>query len=308
MSGLNDRSILRERWARADRLAEGGIAGRWLARPLGYPLAQAWHKVLYPLTGRGLPVRADTFFGYPMHLELPAATDIWLTGCKGHPSERRLARYLLEQLPENGFFLDIGAHVGFFSALAHVLTRPAGRVVSIEATPHTFELLQRNRAERAGWEARNLAMADRDGSLRFHVFPLRYSEYNAIDVEAYLDEPWYRDNPPEVVEIPCITLDALLRDQSPPDIIKIDAEGAEAQIIRGGEQSLQAYAGALVMEYIRASQSTGGHVQALELLLAWGYRAFTIGREGQLLHCADPEAHLHALGWESDNLVFRRQD
>lgn len=307
MSGFHDRSELRRCWARADRLAGGSIPGRWLARPLGYPLAQFWHKAVYPLIRRGLPVRAATFFGYPMHLELPAATDIWLTGCKGHPSERRLARFLIEHLPQNGFFLDIGAHVGFFSGLAHVLTRPAGRVLSIEATPHTFELLQRNRAERTGWEARNVAMADRSGQLRFHVFPLRYSEYNAIDVEAYLDEPWYRDNPPEVLEIPCITMDDLLRDQTPPDIIKIDAEGAEDQIIRGGERTLRGYIGALVMEYIRAGQSTGGHARALAQLLDWGFQACAIERDGSLRPCPDPEAHLQTLGWESDNLVFRRK-
>jgi FkbM family methyltransferase len=301
-----DRSALQKAWQQADRLAAGPVWRRWLARPLGYPLAQLWHKAIYPLSGRGLPVRARTFFGYTMHLELPAATDIWLTGGKSHPSERRLARFIMESMPESGFFLDIGAHVGFFSGLAHVLAGPSGRVLSIEATPHTFDLLSRNLQGHPGWEARNLAVADHSGQLRFHIFPLRYSEYNALDVEAYLDEPWYRDNPPEIVEVPALTLDELLRGQPRPDIIKVDAEGAEDQIVRGGEETLRDFQGYLVLEYIRAGQSSGGHGRAMELLRNWGYQSFAIEMDGTLSPCPDPESHLQALGWESDNLVFRK--
>src|SRR5687767_6500480 len=40
--------------------------------------------------------------------------------------------------------LDIGANIGYFTTLAAKLTGPSGRVIAIEADPHTFAALQRN--------------------------------------------------------------------------------------------------------------------------------------------------------------------
>lgn len=67
--------------------------------------------------------------------------------------------------------LDVGAHIGLFS-LWLLQEYPQARVVSVEADPHTYDILVRNvaatRAAGARWDALNAAAWDEDGrELRF---------------------------------------------------------------------------------------------------------------------------------------------
>lgn len=288
---------------RVERLASGHLLGRLAHSPLRYLFAQLWQKVLYPVFRKGYPITTSTFFGHKLHIELPAATDIFLTAGKGHPSEIRLARFMIQQLQHGDLFVDIGAHVGYFSALGHYLVGDQGQVMAIEAAPTTFSLLQKNLSGLEGCEVHHVALASTKGTLHFYVFPVRYSEYNTLDTLAYQDEPWFEKNPPTVVEVPSITLDDLLRDKQPA-LIKVDVEGAEDLVVRGGKEFLRTFEGPLVLEYIRNLHSAGGHQRAHMLLLENRFRAFVINNLGNLDPCADPEMYLREVDLESDNLVY----
>jgi predicted O-methyltransferase YrrM len=53
-------------------------------------------------------------------------------------------RYLLSTLTAGQTFVDVGAHVGYFSVLAARRVGPAGSVIAIEPELRNLELLRRN--------------------------------------------------------------------------------------------------------------------------------------------------------------------
>lgn len=125
-------------------------------------------------------------------------------------------------------FLDVGANVGTVSGcVKHALSRSgrAIRVIAFEAHPDTFSRLKKN-ADAIGFDCSNIAISDKPGSLDFadgavsHVFTSidHASQYNIED---------------EVITVDTDTLDALTPIEG-SIAIKIDVEGQEANVIRGG--------------------------------------------------------------------------
>jgi FkbM family methyltransferase len=298
-----DRSTLHARLGRVAALARGSRWQRLAARPLAYLAATGFQRFLYPRTRRPWRRTAHTFYGAELQIDLPAGTDLFLTGGKTHDSEVRLARYLLNTLRAGDTFVDIGAHYGYFSLLAATLVGENGRVLAAEAAPTTFRRLAANVEPYPRVMTFAGALAETAGEMTFYEFPVQFSEYNALDVAQYQGERWFRDFPPVAHRIPTQTLDALLaRHQLQPSLIKIDVEGAEPRVIRGGANYLQAHHPVIVMEYLPGSLP---HQEAAGQLLAWGYAAYTLTPEGMTVVIGDPEAYLKDQGLDSDNIVFQ---
>lgn len=289
--------------SRLEQRATGGRIGRLINHPGRYLLSMIWQFIVFPLCRIGLPVSRKAFFGKKLRVLLPAGTDLYLLGGKSHDSEIRLARYLIKTLHPGQHFLDVGAHYGYFSALASQLVGHGGQVIAIEATPQTFAILSKNLFSSQGTHARHLALAESVGEMTFYTFPVRYSEYNTLDVTPYEDEDWFADYPPVEVRIPTTTLDQIIP-ECKPDLIKIDVEGAEDRVIRGGLQALATFRSPLVMEYLDQATSGGGHQMADQLLRSLGFTPFTIQESGELKPCPDIEHYLLQIGLTSDNLVY----
>ncbi len=286
-----------------DRRAKAGKWTRLLHHPGRYLLAMIWQYLVFPLCRIGLPITRKTFYDQRLKVLLPAGTDIYLLGGKSHDSEIRLARYLVETLSVGHRFLDIGAHYGYFSALAARLVGPEGKVMAIEATPQTFAVLEANLSHMASAKALPLALAEEIGEMTFYTFPVRYSEYNSLDITPYLEEDWYADYPPVEVRIQTTTFDQLIPEFQ-PHLIKIDVEGAENRVIKGGMEALASFHSPIVMEYLDVATSGGGHQEADALLRSLGYQPHAIDQEGQPVLALDIEAYLVTKSLTSDNLVY----
>jgi FkbM family methyltransferase len=120
--------------------------------------------------------------------------------------------------------LDIGAHVG--SAARYFAQRyPAARIVSIEPTPESFALLERNTRHLPNVERFNVAFAAQAGSLRIWRGKLTSGQNSAVP-----NEENGGDSFEATAVVPLQFCDEhALRDIS---IIKIDVEGLELQILR----------------------------------------------------------------------------
>jgi FkbM family methyltransferase len=131
---------------------------------------------------------------------------------------------------------DIGAHVGYFTVLLSKCAGPTGRVVAFEPELGNFELLKADCiingctnvvlersavADRCGRAELYLASGNH-GDHRLHATPGRSSQ-----------------------EVAVIRLDDYWRDR-PLDIIKVDAQGAEPAILRGGSETIRANANRLL--------------------------------------------------------------
>lgn len=189
-----------------------------------------------PLAELGRTVEVETTFARL----LLDADDEWITpalvATQGwEPGETAL---LGERIKPAMTFLDIGAHVGYFTCLAARLVGPRGLVLAFEPSPRNYELL--------------LANVWRNGFFNVVCFPwaigaepgivdLHYSSTNTGDHRVYASEPGRRSTPVRVAALDSI--DAL---RPPVDIVKIDVQGAEEAVIRGMSEMLRGSPSVLV--------------------------------------------------------------
>jgi FkbM family methyltransferase len=132
-------------------------------------------------------------------------------------------------------FADCGANLGWYSVIAAAL---GADVVACEPLPANAALLRSN-VERNGLggriEVHEIALGDRAGTA-----VLRLSADNQGDHRIQPEtKPENAPTAPTVpstrpgVEVPITTLDAVLRGRR-PDVLKLDTQGSEVAILRGG--------------------------------------------------------------------------
>jgi len=272
-------------------------------------LGQLYNKVIYPVTKKQKVVQASTFFGEDIKVALPAGSDIFFTHGKSHDSEIRLARFLIKEVGRESHFLDIGAHFGYFSLLATKLTGSCGLVYSFEPGRLTFDILRQNTATHAEIKVFNSAVSASKGKLQFFEFPIYFSEYNTLDVSQFAEEAWFAKYKPQKIEVEADTIDNITFDGTfQPDIIKIDVEGAEDQVIKGGQQYLQRHSPIVIMEYLSVKRNNESHKKAVSNLFSLGYSPAIIVPDGTVenIEVDALDAYLDKNDLESDNIVFRK--
>lgn len=302
-------TTLLQKTGSVERLAAGSRWDRLFRHPIRYSLAILLKNFLYPVFQKERACQCDLFTGQKMNILLPAATDIYLTGGKSHISEIKLARFIIQNLHHSGVFWDVGAHYGYFSLLAAGIVGEEGVVLSMEAAPHTFDILKSNTLHNKQMTGLQCAVTDEAGEKFFFEMPNLYSEYNTTDIKQFEKESWFEKNRPEKVKVAGITLDILAEQFGQvPDIIKIDVEGGERAVIRGGAKLLSGKQPVVVMEYLSPQRHNRAHQEAAALLAGWGYSSFVIEEDGGLRRVQDLDGHLTTLGLESDNIVFKRDE
>ena len=137
-------------------------------------------------------------------------------------------------------FWDIGAHIGFLTLLASRCVGDPGHV-------HAFEPMEQNRA-------RLLAAIPRNGckNITVHAFALASTSGDAVlhAHESSLMWTLVRERGrPAGRAVRCRTLDELAGSLPLPDLIKIDVEGAEVEVLRGGSRLLGTERPTLIVEF-----------------------------------------------------------
>lgn len=130
---------------------------------------------------------------------------------------------------------DIGAHAGYYTALAGRLVGPAGRVVAFEPLPRNLAWLGRTIAANRLGNVRVIAAAvsDRTGKASFAV--------GAGDPDqsgSYMGRLTAGGDIP----VETLRLDEFVREGSepPPALLKIDVEGAEVRVLAGARETIAA--------------------------------------------------------------------
>ncbi len=149
----------------------------------------------------------------------------------------------------NNVILDIGANEGFY-LLKMKQDNPEAKIIAVEPNPASFEVLQKNIEYNGIKNAvlENRAITRRKGIFSFQVV----KEVGAIcalniDIE---HRPWLKKSRIRKIRVSGITLEDLCRSQKLDsiDLMKIDAEGAEMDILTGGASVLP-YINRIVVEY-----------------------------------------------------------
>ncbi|MEJ8840766.1 FkbM family methyltransferase [Lacibacter sp. H375] len=293
--------------AQVEMLAKLSKLRRLLHHPMKYVLAVGYRTIVYPWIKKGMPVKATTFFDSEMHLMLPAATDIYLTGGKADPSEIRLAKFMIQNLSEAACFFDVGAHFGYYTLLAVKLVGESGVVCSFEPSSTNFKLLQQNAASKRNIHLYNAAVSDTTEELLFYEFPVLFSEFNTTDIDQFEEEAWLSKYQPEIKKVSSIVLDQLIEERRyKPSMIKIDVEGGELNVINGLVNYIAANNCVLIMEYLSEARKNEPHQKAVTLLQQSGFTAFAITEDGSVKKLDDVNAYVASLQSESENIVFKK--
>ena len=180
-------------------------------------------------------IRTKTFWGKKMNVVLPevVSSDIRRFGF----IEESVASFIVNFASEGDCLIDIGAHFGFFSLLMSDVVGKTGSVHSFEPTPSTFLVLEKNIQLESNIFINKKAIWDLDTVLELNDYGLTSSAFNSIN------ESRDKKNIAKVskarIKVAALRLDDYVRDNCiVPKLIKIDAESAEYQVLKGMDNIL----------------------------------------------------------------------
>lgn len=154
-------------------------------------------------------------------------------------------------------FVDVGAHVGWFTVAAGLAVGAGGKVLAFEAFPANAQLLRRNVAENRLGHASvvHAAVTDTPGFLDVGIQP-------GSDSGSVTAGPGAGD----VVRVPAVRLDDVVP-TGPVQLIKIDVEGFEARVLAGGVRTLSATRYVLIELNRSALERNGSSPEAIDASL-----------------------------------------
>jgi FkbM family methyltransferase len=178
-------------------------------------------------------------------------------GCWLGSYEYHKQRALQRQLKVGEVVYDIGANVGFYSLLSSVLVGDTGHVYSFEPFPDNLRELRKHlELNHVG----NCTVVD--------------AAVSSVDGEAAFDPSDHRCKghlaSNGILCVRTLTLDRLIQEKGmrPPNLMKIDIEGAEYECLRGAAGVIHEYAPVIFL----ATHCREAHNACLDLLTKWSYR------------------------------------
>lgn len=206
--------------------------------------------------------------------------------------------YLREALPEGGTFIDIGANEGFYTVFAARRVGSGGAVVAVEPSPREYARLENNVAINGLTNVKlaRTALGARRGKAVLHVADPEHNGQNTLGDFGHAEVKAV-----DHVQVDITQLDSLVQDSglSTVDLIKMDVEGAELEVLKGGSATLERYKPTLLLEIFDAAlrkQGASAH-QVIDLLRRLGYSFYAFSESTGL-----PQA-VERLNGESHNVL-----
>jgi len=204
--------------------------------------------------------------------------------------EEETTRLLNQVLDQGMTFMDVGAHVGYYSLQAARQVGPSGQVISFEPEPSNYELLTQNIVLNgySNLTAINKAVSSTVGTATLYITALDNGR-NSM----------YHHGLPESgsTSVETTTLDSFLASEGWPrvDLVKIDVEGAEVEVLDGMARLMADYPNLKLIIELNPPLFQNGGVSPLEFierLAAPGWSVQVIEEGTGVVPLAKEEVHV----------------
>jgi FkbM family methyltransferase len=177
-------------------------------------------------------------------IEMVAESDIEVFRLGSCAKEPETIAWIEGYIRPGDVFYDVGANIGFFTILGARLVGPQGRVVAFEPVPACARAVAHNIAlnDFVHAEIREEAVGAAGGRARLLVVG-EASWSHLASTGRHAD---VRDE----IDVAVVAIDELVEAGAipPPDVLKIDTEGAELQAIAGMRATIERHRPAIVCE------------------------------------------------------------
>jgi FkbM family methyltransferase len=262
-------------------IAAGTIFMVWPSlRTRGFAVfSRAWRSHWHYATGSDVPVRLSPIFepfvpiwvhvepGVTMLLDPNdlVSSDILMVG----DWEPKTWHALEQHTPAGGTFIDVGAHIGWYSLKAAKAVGPKGRVIAVEPNHETLLRLRDNiRASGAGAVivVAPVACSDSETTLMFYAAARANTGESSLSSSNASRAGGVADS----YQVRARRLDDIVREAGVTrvDAVKIDVEGAEFLVLKGAEETLTRYRPVVSVELVEGQlKSMGASVEEVKAFM-----------------------------------------
>lgn len=214
-----------------------------------------------------------------------------------HDVEGDYSRKLIQAIGQCRVFFDVGANAGYYSLICS-RTNPEAEIYSFEPIPSTFMKFMRNSALNMCINIRpyNFGLSDTEGTQEMYFDAGESGAGSLRDI---------RGNAPVRETARFMRLDDFVEKYGVvPDVMKIDVEGAELFVLKGGIKTLKENSPIIFIEILRKWCRAFGHEAAdvFALLHELGYTGHVVRGEGLEVIEAMREDTLDT------NFVFKKEE
>ena len=210
-----------------------------------------------------------------LRLELVLGNDLSRALYAGGTVDPNEFAFLAALLRPGMTVIDVGANEGLYSVFASRRVGPMGQVIAIEPSLRESARIERNCALNRinNVRIRRLALSDSERAGVLNLADPRHTGHNSL---GQFLAPHIRSAGQQPVEL--VRLDQLVFQEqlASIDVVKIDVEGAELAVLRGGEKTLLEYRPVLMLEFTEETLADHGAStrKIVEFLEGIGYELF----------------------------------
>ena len=242
--------------------------------PRGYwPMMRLAARIDPSLSDYPLPITAAPGIRLRADLGQSVFVSIFREGCIPH--QRGFDTVCRKLVKPNDTVFDVGANIGYTTAMYSTLVGGLGRVVSVEPSPPSFGLLSRSLSGIENVTLVNKGLSNSVGNLEFYI-------PQSLDVASFTPIPGAT-----VVNVPVTTGDELVGHFGSPQLVKVDTEGHELKVFEGFSKTFASDDRPIVLFEALGPREMHASISALQATSSGGYRFHRIGNDGSLIDLDD---------------------
>jgi len=242
-------------------------------------------------------------------ISLPDTSPLWMPtdsslvdSLQSGTFEQDVHAFFADYVRGGDVVFDVGANVGHYTRMLGERVEPAGEVHAFEPAEKPYQCLVRNTLEHAPSIRRNrFALSSEGGSREIYLGSGNNEALNSFGEPFGIGES--KDGVYASETVWMMTLDNYVDTYNVGriDLVKIDVEGWEEHVVRGGVASLLKLHPVLLLEYCSpAARNAGGScAQLSQLLVSLGYRLYRYLPDEKTLESVDERRD----EWSFVNLV-----